>query len=176
MLNNLWSSEITESNYGPRNNSSLHLPVTLVWEHLVTKSAVFKEIQKTLCKTVRLPTWLWALEGVWHIQSHVSISGEPPLLGAEMCQGTAGHRKVLMAMTNPSTDDLGIIYVIPKDHPASLHSLGLAARWRWDWDLQRPRPRAGAGARSWPGSWQGSSNSVHSERACHVLNILTKWF
>lgn len=64
------------------------------------------------------------------MQSHVPTSGEPPLPGAEMCQGTAGHRQVLMAMTNPSTDDLGMIHVIPKDYPASLHSLGLAARRR----------------------------------------------
>lgn len=87
-----------------------------IWSH---KSAVFKEIQKTLCKSQAVGT-----RGcVTHVESCPHFWGSPTSRSRDVSGGSRTQK-------DAHGSDPGIIYVIPKDRPASLHSLGLQARQR----------------------------------------------
>ena len=88
MLNNLWSPEITKSNYGPQNNSSLHLPITLAWGHLITLKCCFQGDSENTLQNFRPPPAVCIMQCR---QEAFPLLGSPSPSEEGMCQGRVQH-------------------------------------------------------------------------------------
>lgn len=71
VLNSLWLPEITESNYGPQNNSTYCISLGASCNIKMLFSRRFRKHYKI--GTFRLPICLWALEGVRYTQSSLAL-------------------------------------------------------------------------------------------------------
>lgn len=71
VLNSLWLPEITESNYGPQNNSTYCISLGASFNIKMLFSRRFRKHYKI--GTFRLPICLWALEGVRYTQSSLAL-------------------------------------------------------------------------------------------------------